>query len=139
MMIPYAGKMNNSNNIPSLIVKELVSHLRGSRRNITIDRYYTSIELTGELLTDFKLTMLGTISTNRRHLPKEMKSNVVRNISSTILAWNGLTILASYMPKCRKNVLVLSTEHDQLEVSDRPDKNQLQFWITMLQKPELTQ
>ena len=121
-MMSYARKANDSIKTPSLIVKELVSHQRGSGRNIAMDRYYTSIELTRELQTNYKLTVLGKNNMIRRHLLEEMKSTIRRDINSTIFAWNGPIMLVSFIQKRRKNVLVLCTEHDKPEVSDRHDK-----------------
>ena len=47
-MIPYAGKPRNeqavARNTPTENVMDLTAHIRGSARNATMDRYYTSID-----------------------------------------------------------------------------------------------
>jgi hypothetical protein len=125
-LLPYTGKATNDNvqqkQSPASIVLNLCQHLRGSGRNITIDRYYTSVDLAEELLKNYNLTVVGTINTNRQHIPSEMKSVVGREVLSTRFAWSDQVMMLSYVPKPRKNVLLLSTEHDQPDISGRDDR-----------------
>jgi hypothetical protein len=124
-MIPYTGKATDgadTSNSSADIVKALSEHIRGSGRNITMDRYYTSVELATELYKNHNLTVLGTINSNRRHVPDELKCDRGRLAFSTLFAWNDSVMIASYVPKPRKVVLMLSTEHDQPDISQRSDR-----------------
>jgi hypothetical protein len=89
---------------------------------VTMDRYYTSVDLAEDLLQNDKLTIVGTVNRNRVHIPDEMKQVVGRVDLSTKFAWSGTVMLLSYVPKAKKNVLLLSTEHDQPDISQRPDR-----------------
>ena len=52
-MIPYAGKPRNeqavTHNTPTENVMDLTAHIRGSGRHVTMDRYYTSVDLSKDL------------------------------------------------------------------------------------------
>ncbi|KAJ4429761.1 hypothetical protein ANN_21965 [Periplaneta americana] len=76
----YAGKTEDStpeSRGPKSIVKRLATPLKGSGRNITTDRYYTSVELAEELYTDYGLTLVGTMQTKRKHIPEELKTTKI--------------------------------------------------------------
>ena len=73
-MIVVAGKPANKkgpyyvNNIPYKVKKLVNNQERGNKitgRNISMDRYYSSIEIADWLLKEKKITMLGTIQSNR--------------------------------------------------------------------------
>lgn len=73
-MIVVAGKPANKkgpyyiNNIPDKVKKLVNNQERGNKitgRNISMDRYYSSIEIADWLLKEKKITMLGTIQSNR--------------------------------------------------------------------------
>ena len=56
------------------VVKDLVTFLFGSGRNVTTDNFVTGHEL-GQILLSKKMTLLGTIRKNRTELPKELIPN----------------------------------------------------------------
>uniref|UniRef100_A0A1Y1K4Z8 PiggyBac transposable element-derived protein domain-containing protein n=1 Tax=Photinus pyralis TaxID=7054 RepID=A0A1Y1K4Z8_PHOPY len=104
---PY--KVSNS---PSDVVQRLVEVVKGTYRNITMDNWFSSIPLALDLKRDFKLTMLGTLKKNKREIPPELISVRDRPINSSQFAFQNNCTLVSYVPKKNKNVLVLSTTHD---------------------------
>ncbi|KAJ4431072.1 hypothetical protein ANN_19665 [Periplaneta americana] len=57
---------------PRKIVKRLVAPIKDSGRNVTTDLFYTSIEL-AEDLYKCKITLVGTMKNNRKHIPEELK------------------------------------------------------------------
>jgi len=126
-MLPYTGKTANTDGSvtqrqsPTSIVMDLCRHILGSGRNVTIDRYYTSVDMVEDLVKNHNITVVGTINSNRTHVPEEMKSVVGREVLSTKFAWSGDLMLLSYVPKPKKNVLLLSTQHDQPDISQRSD------------------
>lgn len=127
----YAGKTEDSTpntRGPKEIVKRLVSPLRNSGRNVTTDRYYTSIDLAEDLYREFGLTLVGTLQKNRKHIPELLKSTKDRKLHSSIFAFtdpssgNSPVTLVSYVTKEKptKILLLLSTQHADDAVNDGP-------------------
>lgn len=117
----YAGKQPDGpfmlNNSPTNVVKRLVGPIMGSGRNITMDNWFTSIDLAQDLLKE-NLTIVGTIRRNKRELPKEFVDSKEREVKSTIFGFTNNLTLLSYIPKKGKTVALISTMHHQGEVED---------------------
>jgi len=119
-MIPYTGRCEDkAANSSAQIVRNITEHIRGSGKNITMDRYYTTVDLAEELVKERNLTMLGTLQSNRKEIPEKFKQAKGRDVHSTLFAFIGECMLLSYVPKKGKVVLMLSTEHDSPQISDR--------------------
>lgn len=125
---PYTGKVMNQpkdyNSGPE-VVKRLValSKLHNSGRNITMDRKFTSLP-TANALLDQNLTVVGTIMNNRKDVPPELRLQSLKDaIPGTIrFAFRDRETLVSYVPKKKKVVTVLSTQHHNMEVqNDKPE------------------
>ena len=106
------------------MVKRLVEPIRNSKRNVTCDNWFTSIPLISTLYNDYKLTFLGTIRKNKRELPPEF-SNPTRPIGSSMFAYNNYITLVSYIPKRKKNVLLVSTLHHDDKISQLTGKPEM--------------
>ena len=82
--------------------------------NISMDRYYTSIHL-AEWLYDKNITCIGTLNSNRKGLPKEIKKTKVRKENSWISCKSdkGEVTLNLFVVKTNsigmRNVLLLQT------------------------------
>lgn len=106
--------------------------LRG--RNISFDRYYTSIPC-AQFLLSRGITCIGTLQTNRKGLPIEIKSTAGRDPLSYRVYWNAdetdMT-LHSYVVKPKssslRNVLLLSTMPPFLGVTVDDGKNKPQIY-----------
>ncbi|KAJ4438472.1 hypothetical protein ANN_14417 [Periplaneta americana] len=121
-MEPYAGKNKNAaqqTNSATAVVKRLVHPINNSGRNVTTDRYYTSVDLAEDLWNNHKLTLVGTLQANRKHIPQELKEVSGRELYSSKFAFSDpdtgsvpITIV-SYIPreKPKRNLLMLSTQH----------------------------
>lgn len=111
----YAGTQPEGpfqlSNSPSDVVKRLVSFIRGTYRNITMDNWFSSFPLAIELKNEFKLTMLGTVKKNKREIPIEFINTTARPDLSSQFAFHKDCTLVSFVPRKKKNVLVLSTSH----------------------------
>ena len=92
------------------VVKQLVEPWRRSGRNFTADNFFTSIPLAEDLLKD-GLTFVGTIRSNKTHIPDSMKANSTRQVQSSLFGFSDQLTLVSYVPKEKQGVLVLSTMH----------------------------
>eukprot|EP00112_Aurelia_sp_Birch-Aquarium-sp1_P020887 Seg549.6 transcript_id=Seg549.6/GoldUCD/mRNA.D3Y31 product="PiggyBac transposable element-derived protein 4" protein_id=Seg549.6/GoldUCD/D3Y31 len=130
--LPYTGKpreepnqyyINSSDGYCLYLVDGLSKHVDISGRNISLDRFFTSISLANELL-DRKKTMVGTVMANRKGIAKEIVAAQDREGPSTKVYFEkvkGKLMLTSYVPPSKKgkkeNVIVLSTMHKSAEVS----------------------
>lgn len=125
----YAGKSKKliNENGPNQIVKRLVEPIKNSGRNVTTDRYYTSVELAEDLYKNYGLTMVGTLRSNRRHIPEELKTTKNREKYSSIFAFTKPNsnlppvTLVSYITRDKPKkfaLILLSTQHNDNNTSD---------------------
>ena len=91
-------------------VRYLLQEVIRSGRNVTLDRFYTSVPLAGELAAE-RLIVVGTLNKNRKLLCDELKNPQNREPGSSMFAFRNGVTLTSHCPKPRKIVLALSTQH----------------------------
>jgi len=108
-----------------------------SRHTECVDRYFTSHGLVCNLLQQ-NLTLIWTIMANRREVPSQFKAAKGREIESTKALYDhsNKIILLSYVPKRNKNVLMMSSSHSSISITDCHKKLQLSQ-ITRSIKEEL--
>ncbi|PFX12704.1 PiggyBac transposable element-derived protein 1 [Stylophora pistillata] len=106
------------------VVKQLVAPWRRSGRNVTADNFFTSIPLAEDLLKD-GLTYVGTIRSNKPHIPDAMKANSTRQVNSSLFGFNDQATLVSYVPKVKQAVLALSTMHHDDQVDGDAQKPEI--------------
>lgn len=127
--MPYLGKgTNSSENTPlaTYFVKQLCEPVFGTNRNITMDNWFTSLPLASELLqSPYKLTIVGTLRSNKREIPQEMKNTKTRNIGTSMFAFDAEKTLVSYKPKTNKVVFLLSTMHGQPNIDSSTKKPEM--------------
>lgn len=124
----YAGKDERPTEERSAkaVVRRLVKPVERTGRNITTDRYYTSVELAEELYNDAKLTLVGTLKSNRKHIPEELKKTQGRELYSSKFLFtdpksgNAPVTLVSYITSLKpaRNLLLLSTQHNDNKVDE---------------------
>nr|XP_023027924.1 probable ATP-dependent RNA helicase YTHDC2 [Leptinotarsa decemlineata] len=119
----YAGKQPNGPyqlaNDAASVVKRLLKHCSGSGRNVTVDNYFTSIPLAKDLLEHHKITLVRTLRKNKREIPPIFFNTKIRKEKISMFAYgqnSNRCMLISYIPKRHKNVLMLSTFHDDDEI-----------------------
>ena len=110
-------KKQNNYDIMMKITEDIV----GTRRHLTADRGFSSVEIAEELF-EKKLTYCGTIMSNRTGLQtRALDKNTLkaREINSTVFMWkkDSPVMFLSYIPKKNKNVLMISTEHNEPTIS----------------------
>lgn len=123
--IPYLGKSTKTDGKPlaTHFVQELTKSIHGSNRNITMDNWFTSIPLAETLLCDpYKLTVIGTVRKNKPQIPPEMLNVSKRKPGTSMFCFDNNITLVSYVPKKNKNVILLSTMHDQPTISSKSKK-----------------
>ena len=86
------------------LVDQVAKHQDVTGRNITMDNLYTSISLFDKLL-DRKITAVGTLRSNRRGIPDEVKSIFQREDKSTLVYWESKKkYLFSHVVRCTYKV-----------------------------------
>ncbi|XP_045481006.1 piggyBac transposable element-derived protein 4-like [Harmonia axyridis] len=110
----YAGTQPEGpfrvSNKPVDVVKRLAAPLFGSGRNITADNWFTDFNLIHELKTQ-RLSYVGTVRKNKRHLPYSFIDLKERTQYSSLFGFNNGTTLVSYIPRKGKNVILASSLH----------------------------
>lgn len=99
-----------TSNSPQDVVLRLCEPIYYSNRNITLDNWFTSINLVKKL-SEKKLTVIGTIRKNKRELPKEF-TQPQHPVKSSLFGFSETCTLVSYIPKKNKNILLVSSVHD---------------------------
>ena len=85
-------------------------------RNITTDRWFTSMPLAAHLAAN-KTTLVGTMNTNKRCIPPQLLNTRDKAVeSSKFLFQNKTTLIVSYVPKPRRSVILLSTQHHTKDI-----------------------
>ncbi|XP_064883166.1 piggyBac transposable element-derived protein 4-like [Oncorhynchus nerka] len=118
----YTGKPTSGGpekNQEMWVVLDVTDGLRG--HNVTCDNFFTSYELSQQLLKR-KITVIGTVRKNKPKLPPALLATKVREDFSSKFVFTPTTTLVSYIPNSNKNVVLLSTLHKTAEISDREDR-----------------
>lgn len=96
------------------VVKQLMSHLYNTGRNVTTDNFFTSYDL-GQFLLTQNTTLLGTMRKSRTEIPPEFLPKTREEFESKF-AFTNSTALVSYAPRKNRTVVLLSTMHNRPEV-----------------------
>ncbi|XP_068164099.1 piggyBac transposable element-derived protein 4-like isoform X2 [Antennarius striatus] len=95
------------------IVLELTDELKG--HTVTTDKFVTSFPL-AEALKKRKITLVGMLRSDKPELPPQLLNITHREVRSSVFAFTRNKTVVSYIPKKKKNLLLLSTRHWELEV-----------------------
>ena len=100
--------------VPTQSVIRLSKILEGSRRNITADNWFSSLQLVEELKKR-DITYLGTLKKNKREIPPEFLPKKNRPLGSCIYGFTKDVTILSYVPRQNRAVLLLSSMHHKEE------------------------
>uniref|UniRef100_A0A913HC22 DDE_Tnp_1_7 domain-containing protein n=1 Tax=Strongyloides stercoralis TaxID=6248 RepID=A0A913HC22_STRER len=135
--IPYIGKATKNNNLPlaDYFVENLSKPIHGTYTSITVDNWFTSIPLVSKMLTEHKITMVGTLRRNKREIPQKLLTVKNRSVNSSIFLYNtnDKLQLTSFMPKKGKTVLLLSSTHDRSFKIQKDPNLKTNIWSAMKQ------
>lgn len=109
--------------IPSQAVIKLAKPIEKTRRNITADNWFSSVELANELLKH-DLTYVGTLKKNKTEIPPEFKPNKSREVDTSLYGFTDDLTLLSHVPKKSKAVILISSMHhspEEDEPSGKPE------------------
>jgi hypothetical protein len=98
-----------------------VFFIKGSKRILTADNFFSSINL-ANLLWEKKILYIGTIRKNKPGVPIEFFENKKREVGSSLYGFNKQLTLVSFVPKARKSVLLISTAHHQKNIDEKTKK-----------------
>lgn len=125
--IIYVGKQPNQDvnkKISLDIVLELTKPIVNSGKNITMDNWFTSIPLARELIKR-KLTLVGTIKSNKPEIPLNFLPNKNREVKSSVFGFTKDMTLVSFVPKKNKAVILLSTMHNDNQINNETKKPEI--------------
>lgn len=91
-----------------------------------MDNWFTSVSLAEELLVSpYSLTLVGTLRSNKREIPKNMKNSGSRSVGTSMFCYDGDKTLVSFKAKTNKMVFLLSTIHDQPSINETTGKPEI--------------
>lgn len=95
---------------PTQSVIRLCKPIANSRRNVTADNWFSSLEVIREL-EKMKLTYVGTLRSNKKEIPPEFKADKKRQVGSSLYGFSEEATLLSSVPKPNKAVILISSMH----------------------------
>ncbi|GBP17464.1 PiggyBac transposable element-derived protein 4 [Eumeta japonica] len=124
----YPGKQPNEgpynlDNSGLAVVQRLYEPIFNTARNVATDNWYSSIPL-AEALLQKGLTTVGTIRKDKKEIPSDFNQLRGRSVKSNMFGFRNDMVLVSHVPKAKKNVLLISTMHNDAKVdveTQKPD------------------
>lgn len=109
-------------------VLQLAKPTEGSRRNITADNWFSSIQLAQELKIK-DLAYVETVKKNKTEIPRKLLPDKDWDELSSLYGFTEDMTLMSYDPKVKKSVIMLSTMHYSISDGDTTGKPEIiAFW-----------
>ena len=121
--LPYLGKdaqRPTNQSMSEYAVMKLAEPFLNKGRNIICDNFFISVTLAKSLKSK-KTSIVGTVNQIRREVPKSIKTTKLPPYSTRIFK-NKELALTVYQGKPLKNVLILSSVHRSVAISDTPKK-----------------
>lgn len=97
--------------VSQFFVEEIMKPIQGTNRNITMDNWFTSVNLVKKML-ECKLTCVGTMKKNKREIPPQFINVKGQKEFSSQFAFDKELTLLSYVPKKNKCIILLSSMHE---------------------------
>ena len=124
----YAGKQPDGPfqlSRPHDTTLRLTAPIFGTSRNFTTDNWYESVPLTEDLLKN-EITLVGTMKKNKPDIPPEMRPKKDREVLTSKFTFRKDMMMASYVPKQKKAVIMLSTMYSDASIDETAgDSNKL--------------
>ncbi len=123
--LPYIGKEDRpQKNLPLHYVKTLSESIHGTRRNITMDNWFTSVPLADEMLHQHQLTIVGTLRKNKREIPPSFLPNKKKAMMSSQFCFDKKNLSVIHSQKI-KSVILISTMHCGAEINENNGKPEI--------------
>lgn len=122
---PYLGKneeRDQSQRLSEFVVMKLIEPFQNMGRNVTVDNFFTSLEL-AKKLKEKRTSLVGTMNRARREIPDCIKIGKAELYSTKLLRneESGATLTA-YQCKKKKNVIILSSMHSNINIANNSKK-----------------
>ena len=91
------------------------------KRTLTADNFFSSFDLVSKLY-QVNFRYVGTLRKNKAQIPICFQPSKDRPVFSSIFGFNAEKTLVSYVPKPKKAVILISSEHHSSEVSANESK-----------------
>ncbi|GBP53388.1 PiggyBac transposable element-derived protein 1 [Eumeta japonica] len=104
-------------------IREIFEKFVQNCRNVTTDIWYSSIPL-AEALLQKGLTTVGTIRKDKKEISSDFNTLRGRSVKSNMFGFRNDMVLVSHVLKAKKNVLLISTMHNDAKVdveTQKPD------------------
>lgn len=127
--IVYTGKKEGSEratNQGEKIVMELAQKYAHTGRTVYADNFFSTLELAKKLI-DNGLAYVGTVRSNKRFVPDEMRWSKNRVLNTTMFChYKNDVSLCSYAARKNRVVIMISTEHygDEIDANSPTTKPQ---------------
>lgn len=116
---PYLGAQEKVSRdgkaLGEYVVLKLAEPLFNFGYNITVDNFFTTVNLADELLRN-KTTLVGTVRLNNRFLNERQKEKSPLYTTDFFTDESEKKILVSYQSKKNKKVILLSTQHKRAKI-----------------------
>ncbi|XP_067638776.1 piggyBac transposable element-derived protein 4-like isoform X1 [Eurosta solidaginis] len=109
------------------VVKDLVSRFHGTGRNITMDNFFTSLNLLGSV-PSMNLTAVGTLRKNKPYIPKKMLAHKDRAERSSTFDFRLNISICSLCAEKNKEVILLSSMHDDDHIGESGKPEMIEFY-----------
>ena len=120
-LLPYLGSVEREErgdkSLANHVVHKLAHHLFNKGYNITTDNFFTNVQLAREL-KDKKTSLVGTVRSNSKGLPKQLTDIILRQNQSAFVCDKANTLLVKYQCKRNRGVYLLSTMHTNPAVAE---------------------
>ncbi|XP_035231305.1 uncharacterized protein LOC118203159 [Stegodyphus dumicola] len=107
---------------PQDVVKRLTEPIHNTGRNVTTDNWFSSFELVRDL-DEKKLTFVGTLKKNKPQILDQFKLTKTQEPNTSLFRFRKNMTLLSYVPKRYRNVILISSLHDDVAI-DKDTKEQ---------------
>lgn len=116
---PVAAAAHKEANKVRNLVLDLLEPYLGTGRNVTGDRYFSSCELTEELLTEHQTTYLGTLMSNKRKIPAILHEKLRLHESKFVFGGQNRKIsMCAYQARQKKKIHMISSLHHDKSITD---------------------
>lgn len=102
-----------------------------------MDNWFTSIPLSEKLLSEYKLTVVGTIKSRQIGVPHELRPNNKQKSKSSRFACHKNKTLVSCCPKPKKAVELLSTMHRDKAIDEDSGADKKPEIVTFYNKTKI--
>lgn len=110
--------------IPTQSVIRLCKPIEKTNRNVTADNWFSSMEVT-DVLENVGLTYVGTLKKDKKEIPTEFLADKNRRVNSARFGFSKNRTLVSFVPKQNRAVVLVSSMHKGIEVSEEKNKPEI--------------